>query len=520
MKSKILKVTILCLFFMALSVVNAASIRIMPLGDSITEGDGGISMDDDSLIVGYRQKLYLDLLDAGYNNVDFVGSLSSGYSLPPAFDTNHEGHGGWCADGCSYPYHDILDNVYTILTNNPADVVLLHIGTNDISHNHENVAEVASILDEIKRYDPDITVILAGIISRTDGKAAQTTQYNDALYALTLSRIAKGDKIVWVDMENALNYVDDMCDAIHPNLSGYHKMANIWLDALRDILPPTAKLLSVQKAGSGEGRVMSNPKAIDCGSSCTGSFSYRAVVNLTATADHGSVFSGWDGCDSVNGNVCEVSMHSDRRVTADFRVASNVNLLFPTGGQIIPAGSQYTVAWEAPLNAVRFRLSGPKGCGIGTRFFTDTSATCDAPLLQKNKNNCFMKVIAYDSRNKKIGYDTPDSKFTIEVVTITSPNEETVCTGGQICPINWNKSVYVPATSIELYYSLKNGAKWSRIPGIEKLSPDAGTFNGWIAPNVSKTSTKCKLRIILRDSEGKIVGRHISVGTFTIQPVF
>ena len=112
-----------------------------------------------------------------------------------------------------------------------------------------------------------------------------------------------------------------------------------------------------------------------------------------------------------------------------------------------------------------------------------------------------MKVIAYDSRNKKIGYDTPDSKFTIEVVTITSPNEETVCTGGQICPINWNKSVYVPATSIELYYSLKNGAKWSRIPGIEKLSPDAGTFNGWIAPNVSKPSTKCTLRIVLRDSE-------------------
>jgi hypothetical protein len=71
--------------------------RIMPLGDSITDGDGGISMDDDSLIAGYRQKLYIALLDAGYNNVDFVGSLSSGYSLPPAFDTNHEGLGRWCA---------------------------------------------------------------------------------------------------------------------------------------------------------------------------------------------------------------------------------------------------------------------------------------------------------------------------------------------------------------------------------------------------------------------------------------
>jgi len=62
-----------------------------------------------------------------------------------------------------------------------------------------------------------------------------------------------------------------------------------------DILILLVRLLAVQKAGSGEEKVMSNPKAIDCGSSCTGSFSYRAVVNLTATADHGSVFSclGW-----------------------------------------------------------------------------------------------------------------------------------------------------------------------------------------------------------------------------------
>ena len=78
MKPKYLLTGTLCLLFLTLSVAHAVPIRIMPLGDSITEGDGGISMNDDSLIVGYRQKLYLDLLDGGYSNLNFVGSLSSG----------------------------------------------------------------------------------------------------------------------------------------------------------------------------------------------------------------------------------------------------------------------------------------------------------------------------------------------------------------------------------------------------------------------------------------------------------
>ena len=90
-------------------------------------------------------------------------------------------------------------------------VVLLHIGTNDISRDIQDPTAVMRILDEIDRFNPDITVLLAGIISRTDGKAAQVTSFNDSVYALALDRI-EGGKIIWVDMENALNYVDDMYD--------------------------------------------------------------------------------------------------------------------------------------------------------------------------------------------------------------------------------------------------------------------------------------------------------------------
>jgi lysophospholipase L1-like esterase len=203
------------------------TIRIMPLGDSITQGDSN---------GGYRQKLYLDLTDAGFS-IDFVGSLSSPSSPNPSFDTDHEGHSGWHAN-------QIEDNVYQWLVNNPTDIVLLHIGTNDITYGDQNVSEVEGILDEIDRYEinynQSVTVLLARIILRTDNLVLNETtkDFNNAVVVMAQTRIANGDDIIIVDMENALTYPDDMNDGEHPNAVGYEKMADTWLGALLPILTP------------------------------------------------------------------------------------------------------------------------------------------------------------------------------------------------------------------------------------------------------------------------------------------
>ena len=204
------------------------AVKIMPLGNSITEGDGlGLGQP----YVGYRQKLYQDLIGAGYN-VDFVGSMSSGDFPEP----EHEGHGGWLVKG-------IRDSVYNFLGPNPADIILLHIGTNDINLRTPQASEVAGILDEIDRYSEDVTVILARIILRNDDnetlrdlKNENTTAYNDAVEAMAQTRIAGGDKIIVVDMENALDYPGDMADQYHPNTGGYEKMATVWYNALIPII--------------------------------------------------------------------------------------------------------------------------------------------------------------------------------------------------------------------------------------------------------------------------------------------
>jgi len=208
------------------SAEERTTVRIMPLGNSITKGTAGSDLD-----IGYRRMLYMDLIDAGYD-VDFVGTQIHG--LIEDFDRDHEGHGGWEAD-------EIRDNIYTWLVTNPADYVLLHIGTNDISHNHIDVNEVNQLLDNIDQFESDfgnpIKVLLARIIHRTDGLNPKTIIFNDSVEALALERILNGDDILIVDMDTALTYPDDLNDAVHPNQVGYDKMAKTWYNHLVGILP-------------------------------------------------------------------------------------------------------------------------------------------------------------------------------------------------------------------------------------------------------------------------------------------
>ena len=116
---------VLLLVVLPFFVMHAETIQIMPLGDSITEGytDGSLP---ESLKVGYRQTLWLELVSNGYTDFDFIGELSNGWAATPAFDTDHEGLGGWSSA-------TLQEYVYQILELKEPDIILLHIGSNDYS---------------------------------------------------------------------------------------------------------------------------------------------------------------------------------------------------------------------------------------------------------------------------------------------------------------------------------------------------------------------------------------------------
>jgi uncharacterized repeat protein (TIGR02543 family) len=86
--------------------------------------------------------------------------------------------------------------------------------------------------------------------------------------------------------------------------------------------PPTSFTLTLRKGGSGKGSVVSTPEGIDCDGNCQlASFSYNPDANviLFATADMGSIFTGWSG-DCTGTESCTVTMNRNRTATATFQI--------------------------------------------------------------------------------------------------------------------------------------------------------------------------------------------------------
>jgi len=218
---------------------------IMPLGDSITDGFTGAGVPAQAVRVGYRLPLYDKLIMSDYP-FDFVGSLSSGWDLfdPEVEFADHEGHRGWDASEIALGrIGDGTDDISYWLGQHPTDVVLLHIGTNGPLPQGDLDVEV--ILDRIEDWENSaggnpVTVILARIIDWVPHNP-DVTDFNDTVESMANDRIANGDDIILVDMENGalLDYriaVGDMGDALHPNDKGYAKIANVWFDALTNVL--------------------------------------------------------------------------------------------------------------------------------------------------------------------------------------------------------------------------------------------------------------------------------------------
>jgi hypothetical protein len=89
----------------------------------------------------------------------------------------------------------------------------------------------------------------------------------------------------------------------------------------------TSTMLTVAKAGSGNGTVTSSPLGnIDCGNKCSAWFDPPAHVTLTATPAAGSVFEGWSGACSGTGDCLLSMVDAPRSVTATFGVTHVLTL--------------------------------------------------------------------------------------------------------------------------------------------------------------------------------------------------
>jgi lysophospholipase L1-like esterase len=205
------------------------TLRILPLGDSITLGVNG----------GYRNGLWTRLALAG-KTVDYVGSQFDQYTKAP--DKDHEGHPG-------FTIGNIAASTSGWMASYTPSHVLLMIGTNDVAwwcaQTASQVADQHALLvDQILAALPGTWVVVASIPPMSPGiiqpnnldRAQLGRDYNTELQKRAQARIAAGKKVRFADVYSVLT-VSDLYDGIHPTEAAADKVAQVWFDALTPILP-------------------------------------------------------------------------------------------------------------------------------------------------------------------------------------------------------------------------------------------------------------------------------------------
>ena len=87
--------------------------------------------------------------------------------------------------------------------------------------------------------------------------------------------------------------------------------------------PPPVQL-TVVNAGSGAGTVTSAPAGINCGATCSASFTSGTSVTLTATPNANSTFTGWSGGACSGTAPCSLTLTAATTVTATFAAPTSV----------------------------------------------------------------------------------------------------------------------------------------------------------------------------------------------------
>lgn len=213
----------------------ASPCKVLPLGDSITHGlqssDAG----------GYRSQLF-KLVVAADQTLAFVGSQSAGpadVSGVP-FPKNHEGHDGYTIDSgfSTYGTPGLSSRIPSPAFSTVPDIVLLHIGTNDITSTGSASATTSTRLDgllgKIVAAAPNALIVVAQI-TPVSWTSADLDTYNSKIPGIVQARASQGQHVVSVDMSK-MPKSGLATDGVHPNDQGYAYMAGIWHEAIRDYL--------------------------------------------------------------------------------------------------------------------------------------------------------------------------------------------------------------------------------------------------------------------------------------------
>jgi lysophospholipase L1-like esterase len=215
-------------FAVSLALVRIASAvdapagrwRIMPVGDSITEGGATFS--------NYRSLLGEKLRAAGVA-FEFVGTRGTA-------ELRHEGYGGKNIEflAATVPAH---------FTKTPADLVLLHAGHNHFAEEQPipgMLTATERLITSLRAANPQVIVLLAQVIPAGKlPKYSYIPELNTELARLASRLHTPAQPVRLVDQATGFDWrTDTISDLVHPNAAGAAKMAARWFEAVHSLLSP------------------------------------------------------------------------------------------------------------------------------------------------------------------------------------------------------------------------------------------------------------------------------------------
>ncbi len=209
--------------------VSAAPLKIMALGDSLTQGGVNSNLPgqfESTTINGYRLNLLNLLTPLGYT-IDYVGSWQLGNSQ--LADQDENGFSGACimvspcGGGTLYP-----QTAGWITSENP-DLVIMQGGENDFSSGgmteQQDATNMESWIQLVWSTKPSAKIIVTG--------APWHDTYDSLVHTYVDNLQAQGKAIRWVPYGSNIGRID----GTHPNAAGYTTWANELAPMVQQLFP-------------------------------------------------------------------------------------------------------------------------------------------------------------------------------------------------------------------------------------------------------------------------------------------
>ena len=219
-----------------------------------------------------------------------------------------------------------------------------------------------------------------------------------------------GDQVTQSPMWYANAYNDQIDNPVRETAPPANNLAAEYPGWL--LVPGPLRLLTLNLAGGGSGGVVSVPAAINCnvatGPTCTAQLNNGVTVQLTATPDPQSSFSGWSG-DCNGTGVCSLTMTAPHNVTATFALITNpltvslagagrvtgttsgtpATVSFTTNGSVSVASGATVTLYPLPANGAIFMgwsgacsglgdTANSNACTVTMNAAKDVTATFDS----------------------------------------------------------------------------------------------------------------------------------------------